>query len=144
MPQGPSVSLLAFLFGLSLVSFVGSLIAVPWILVRLPPRYFDECHPRSWLKDRHPVLRVVGLFLKNLLGALFLLAGLAMLFLPGQGLLTMLIGISLVDFPGKRALERRVLGRPFVLHAVNSLRQRFNRPPLVIDEIHAGSPCPDK
>lgn len=140
MPQGPAGSFLAFLFGLSVASFVGSLIAVPWILIRLPPRYFDECHPRTWLKDHHPVLRLTGLLLKNLLGAVFLLAGIAMLVLPGQGLLTMLIGLSLIEFPGKRALERKIIARPFVLQAINRLREQFNRPPLLLSEkIH--DPC---
>jgi hypothetical protein len=139
MPPAPTNSLLALLFGLSIVSFVGSLIAVPWILIRLPSRYFDECHPRTWMKDHHPVLRTLGLVLKNLLGAVFVLAGIAMLVLPGQGLLTMFVGIALVDFPGKRALERKIIAKPMVLHAINRLRQRFNRPPLLLGETE--DPC---
>jgi putative transmembrane protein PGPGW len=130
MPQGSSGGLLGLLFVLSLVSFVGSLIVIPWILVRLPSGYFAESEPRSWMKNRHPVLRIVGLLLKNLLGAVFVLAGIAMLVLPGQGILTMLIGVSLIDFPGKRALERKIIARPIVLNAINGLRHRFNRPPL--------------
>src|SRR5438445_9959440 len=67
-------------------------------MVRLPPHYFDERHPRLWLNDRHPVLRGLGFSIKNLLGVLFVLAGIAMLVLPGQGLLTMLIGLSFFGF----------------------------------------------
>jgi hypothetical protein len=63
-------------------------------------------------------------------GVIFILGGLAMLVLPGQGLLTIVIGVSLLDFPGKRVLERRLLSRPMVLQAINRLRQRFGRPPL--------------
>ena len=84
----------------SAIGFVGSLIAIPMILVRLPADYFDTRTPRHWMKDHHPALRLSGLIAKNLVGIVFLLAGFAMLFLPGQGLLTMLIGISLMDFPG--------------------------------------------
>jgi hypothetical protein len=123
---------LVLLFTLSIVGFVGSLVVIPWILVRLPPHYFDERHPRTWMKDHHPTLRAVGLGLKNLLGTVFVLAGIAMLVLPGQGLLTILIGLSLVDFPGKRALERRVIAAPMVLHTINRLRARFGREPLVV------------
>jgi hypothetical protein len=128
----PSSSVLAFLFGLSIASFIGSLITIPWILVRLPAHYFDERHPRTWLQDRHPILRAVALSFKNVLGIAFLLAGFAMLFLPGQGLLTMLIGLSLVDFPGKRLLERKIISRPLVLDTINHLRARFARPPLIV------------
>src|SRR5215467_13426453 len=80
----------------SVIGFIGSLIAIPLILVRLPADYFDTRTPRHWMKDHHPVLRLFGLVIKNVVGVVFLLAGFAMLFLPGQGLLTMLIGISLI------------------------------------------------
>src|SRR5919202_7066364 len=90
---------------LSVVFFVGSLIAIPFILVRLPENFFDIRVPRRWMEDHHPVLRVLGHVLKNLLGGIFVFAGFLMLFLPGQGVLTMLIGVTLLDFPGKRRLE---------------------------------------
>ncbi len=132
LPWPASSALLPWLFALSLVSFVGSLIVIPWILIRLPPNYFDERYPRTWLRDHHPILRFAGHLLKNAVGVIFILGGLAMLVLPGQGLLTIVIGVSLLDFPGKRALERRLLSRPMVLQAINRLRQRFGRPPLAL------------
>jgi hypothetical protein len=116
----------------SVVGFIGSLIAIPLILVRLPPDYFDTRVPRHWMKDHHPVLRVIGLVVKNAVGFVFLLAGLAMLFLPGQGILTMLIGISLIDFPGKQRLEATLIGQPTVLSAINSMRNKFKKPPLIV------------
>jgi hypothetical protein len=130
IPWTVSSTLLLWLFALSLVSFVGSLIAIPWILIRLPHDYFDERYPRTWLRDHHPILRFATHVLKNAAGVIFILGGLAMLVLPGQGLLTIVIGLSLVDFPAKRVLERRLLSRPMVLQAINRLRQRFDRPPL--------------
>ena len=129
-----SPAALEFLFLLSIVSFVGSVIAIPWILIRLPQDYFCESHPRTWLKDHHPVLRLVALVLKNFVGWLLLLGGIAMLVLPGQGLLTILIGVSLMDSPGKRAIERKLISRPLILQAINRIRQRFDRPPLIIEE----------
>lgn len=120
------------LFALSVAGFVGSLIAIPIILVRLPPHYFDERHPRTWMENHHPVLRLVGHVLKNVVGAVFLMAGFAMLFLPGQGILTMLIGLSLLDFPGKRRLEGKLVGQPAVLRTINGIREKFGRPPLTI------------
>jgi len=116
----------------SLVGFIGTLIAIPFIMVRLPADYFDTRTPRHWMKDHHPVLRWAGLIVKNVVGAVFLLAGLAMLFLPGQGILTMLIGISLLDFPGKRKLEAKIVGQHTVLQALNAMRAKFDKPPLTL------------
>ena len=127
-----SSAVLLFLSAVSVAGFVATLIAIPVILVRLPPHYFDPCHPRAWFNDRHPLLRMVGLGLKNLLGVVFILGGAAMLVLPGQGILTILIGLSLVDFPGKMKLECKLVSQPLVLDAINGLRRRFDRPPLVV------------
>jgi hypothetical protein len=127
-----SKELLSSLVILSIVGFIGSLIAIPFILVRLPPHYFDERHPRKWMENHHPALRLIGHVIKNVIGFVLLAAGIAMLVLPGQGILTMLIGISLVDFPGKRQLERKLIGQPAVLNAINKMRQRFGQPPLTV------------
>jgi hypothetical protein len=116
----------------SAIGFVGSLIAIPMILVRLPADYFDTRTPRHWMKDHHPALRLLGLVVKNVVGIVFLLAGFVMLFLPGQGVLTMLIGISLMDFPKKRELEAKMVGQPTVLGVINSMRQKFGKPPLTL------------
>lgn len=130
--QWISVDVLVSLTVASVIGFVGSLIAIPWILIRLPSDYFDMRVPRHWMKDHHPVLRVIGLIIKNILGMVFFLAGFLMLFLPGQGLLTMLIGISFMDFPNKRRLEARIVGQRTIFSAINTMRRRFDKPPLIL------------
>lgn len=130
--QYVSTETLVALTVLSIVFFVGSLIAIPFILVRLPTDFFDIRVPRPWMEDHHPVLRVMGHLVKNLVGAIFLFAGFLMLFLPGQGILTMLIGISMLDFPGKRKVEAKLIGQPTVLNAINGMREKFGKPPLII------------
>ncbi|SFI22209.1 PGPGW domain-containing protein [Nitrosomonas sp. Nm34] len=116
----------------SIIGFIGTLIAIPIILIRLPADYFDTRTPRHWMKNHHPVLRILGLIIKNLVGSVFVLAGFIMLFVPGQGLLTMLIGISLLDFPKKRELEARIVSQPSILKAINSIRHKFNKPSLIL------------
>ena len=130
--QYVSTETLVTLTILSLVFFVGSVIAIPFILIRLPADFFDIRVPRPWMKDHHPVLRLIGHIVKNAVGAIFLFAGFLMLFLPGQGILTILIGISMLDFPGKRNLEAKMIGQPTVLHAINGMRKKFGKPPLII------------
>jgi hypothetical protein len=130
--QYVSTDTLVALTVLSIVFFVGSLIAIPFILVRLPTDFFDIRVPRPWMEDHHPVLRVLGHLVKNVVGAIFLFVGFLMLFLPGQGILTMLIGISMLDFPGKRKLEAKLIGQPAVLNTINGMREKFGKPPLII------------
>lgn len=128
--QYVSTEMLIWLTALSMGFFVGTLIAIPFILVRLPADYFDIRVPRTWMEDHHPVLRLFGHIVKNVVGAIFVFAGFLMLFLPGQGVLTMLIGISMLDFPGKRKIEATLIGQPTVLSVINGMRQKFNKPPL--------------
>lgn len=124
------------LFGASLflVTFVGSVLVVGVLLVKLPATYFQEFHPRSLWADRHPVLRFTALGGKNVLGAILVAVGLVLTLpgVPGQGLLTILVGLMLLDLPGKRRLERRIVGRPRILRAINRLRRRFGSLPLVL------------
>lgn len=127
-----STETLVTLTALSIIFFVGSLIAIPFILVRLPTDFFDTRVPRRWMENHHPVLRLLGHLAKNVVGAIFVFAGFLMLFLPGQGILTMLIGITMLDFPGKRKLEAKMIGQPAVLNAINGMREKFGKPPLTI------------
>lgn len=126
--------LVGSLVTLSVLTFVATLIAVPWILVRLPPDYFHRDRDRRMaLPALHPAARGALLIGKNLLGGLFFLIGISMLVLPGQGLLTMLIGLLLLDFPGKYRVERFVVTRKPVWKSINWLRKRARRPALRID-----------
>ena len=81
--------------------FVGTLVAIPIILMRLPANYFNVRSPHPL--DREPPSRPSRhrTHREECGRSYFLFAGLLMLFLPGQGVLTMLVGLSLVEFPGR-------------------------------------------
>ena len=102
-------------------------------IARMSPDYFIQSDktPGGW-RSRHPLLRVVTLSIKNLVGVLLVLMGILMLVLPGQGILTLLIGISLLDFPVKRGLEKKIVGMPAVHNAINKIRSRVGQPPMVL------------
>jgi Na+/H+ antiporter NhaD/arsenite permease-like protein len=107
----------------SVLAIIASLVLVPRFLASLPPDYLkarQDPAPKSLL------LRVA----RNLLGVVLVFLGVAMLLLPGQGLLTLVIGLLLVDFPGKHQLVTRLLSRPKVLSIVNKLRAHRNAAPL--------------
>ena len=116
---------------ISLVTFVVSAVALPWLLTQLPENYFDKTtqavHP-PWPRNR--VLYWAWRLLKNLLGVFLLLAGIVMLFTPGQGILTIMAGLWLMDLPGKRRCERYLIHRPQVLVSVNWIRQKAGHVPL--------------
>jgi hypothetical protein len=76
------------------------------------------------------VLHLLGLLGKNLLGIVLVCTGVAMLVFPGQGILTILIGLMLINFPGKRALEQRLVRRPAVLRTMNWMRAKAHQPAL--------------
>ncbi len=123
---GLGVPLASFLVGLALV-------------VGLPSDFFVRAPERRRLWRSHRVLRLTLLVGKNLLGLLVFVAGfvMALPLVPGPGVLFMLVGMALVDFPGKRSLERRLLSGRHVLSSVNKMRARFGRPPILTE--HRGT-----
>lgn len=107
------------------------MIAIPFLVIRIPEDYFvAEKKPAS---HRGPLRWTVWL-LRNLLAFVLVLCGLLMLVLPGQGMLTILLGIACSTFPGKYRLERRIVGRPRILRALNWIREKYNKAPLLAPE----------
>jgi hypothetical protein len=123
-------TLLWWVGALSILMFAGTLVALPLVVARLPADYFRRDHHATRHHTQSAALRLLGLFGKNLLGLVLVCTGVAMLVFPGQGLLTMLIGLMLIDFPGKRSLEQRLVRLPTVLRALNWMRAKAHRPPL--------------
>jgi len=117
---------------LSAVTFVGSLILMPILVARLPVDYFQYSRRRrQYAGDRHPVVHMVLVVSKNTLGLFLLLAGIAMLVLPGQGILTILIALALMDFPGKYRFEKALVRREPVFSALNWIRLKAGVPALL-------------
>lgn len=115
----------------SVATFLVGVLLVPALIVRIPQDYFlyERRRPLS-RHARRPIVALLMSGAKNLLGALLLIVGVALLFLPGQGLLTLLVGLMIMNYPGKFVFERWLVRRPHVLPALNWLRTRYGRPPL--------------
>ncbi len=115
----------------SLVLFLLSLFFIPWLITRLPSDYFtDETRHTSKTQNMHPILYYSLRLLKNILGGLLIIAGILMLVLPGQGILTILIGIGLADFPGKFRFLRKLAQQPPVFRTMNWIRKKTHKEPL--------------
>jgi len=114
----------------SAAMLVISAVLIPYLIVRLPADFYAENNRRRRLFQHRPLVRMVFLIVKNTFGWLLLVAGILMLLLPGQGILTILAAFALLDFPGKRTLEMRILHKPVILNSINWLRRRAGREPL--------------
>ena len=107
----------------SITMFVGTLAAIPWLVRRLPADYFVRPPPKHSLPKK---------IARNVIGFALIAAGIAMLVLPGQGIITVLIGLSIVDLPIKHRIVRWLLQQPKIQHGVQRLRSKAGKPPLVI------------
>jgi len=63
-------------------------------------------------------------------GVILIFSGFLMLVLPGQGVLAILVGLSITNFPAKFALQRILVEKTGILKAMNWLRKKANKPPL--------------
>jgi hypothetical protein len=121
--------------GLSLFLALGSIALASLIVVGWPVDQFKGSVPPVFWQHRHPAIRAAGLIGKNFAGYLIIVLGAIMALpgVPGQGVLLILIGLTLINFPGKRRLEKRLIRRTSILKLVNRLRARFGHAALEVD-----------
>lgn len=116
----------------SILLTIVSMAAAPWLVASLPSDY---------LLPKAPAAKTKGLFitlmhtLKSLLGLIFVLLGLIMLVTPGPGIVMLLAGISLAEFPGKQRLVRKITMQPKVFKSLNWMRRRRGKPPFLYPQI---------
>ena len=110
-----------------------SLAVVVVVVLRMPAGYFTLARA-PFLPGVNPILRITLLVLKNFAGLAVIAAGIVLSIpgVPGQGFITIFLGLMLVNFPGKFRLERAIIRRPAVHGFVNRLRQRYGKPPLLV------------
>ena len=116
----------------SFLCFLAALLALPWVIGSLPADIFMG---RSRKEPSHPVPKILLLLLRNIAGALLFVMGFVMLFIPGQGLLTMLAGLVLMSFPGKTYLVHRLLSLKTLQRGLNGLRKKLKKRPFLFPEI---------
>lgn len=126
-----NAAMLAWGVALTAASVVVTLVVLRVFVVRLEPDYFVIS--RDELRRRRAQTSSAGRIAKNVLGVLLIAAGLVMLVLPGQGVLTVLIGLLLTDFPGKRSIERKIVRRSKVLAILNKMRAKQGKEPLRLE-----------
>lgn len=125
------------LFTTTLLS-IAYFIFIGYIIAHLDKRYFVQKQTveknvtssalplNSLTKSKIILIRVA----KTLLGFCLLISGIIMLVLPGQGLLTIVVGLSLLPFPGKNKLEKYLLARQSVRSSLNWIRVKAKKEPF--------------
>jgi len=118
-----------------LVSFFVNLGIVSLILVKLPADHFSTHRKTKFWAGPRPALHAAKVIGKNIAGVLLVALGIVLSLpgVPGQGLLTVLLGIMLLDFPGRHRLEQKLLSKPSIVNTINRLRGRFGKPPLELN-----------
>ncbi len=122
---------IVWLVSISLGIFVFSLVTIKWLVALIPEDYF-VMKSGSKFRSKRPYLWLITAVVKNLVGYTLILGGIIMLFVPGQGLFTIFIGLILSNYPGKYYVERRIVAMPKILNTVNWLRKKTDKPPLKI------------
>lgn len=118
--------------GIFVGSFLINLAIVSVILVKLPADHFKKNRKTKFWAGPRPALNAAKVIGKNIAGVLLVGLGIVLSLpgIPGQGLLTILLGIMLLDFPGRERLEQKLLSKPAIVNTINRLRGRFDKPPL--------------
>lgn len=112
----------------SAITFVVSLLLIPWLISILPQDFFAKIRSGHKTESNNSRLYNLILFLlRNVFGFAFLLAGILMLFMPGQGILTIVLGISIMIFPGKRRLVNLLIEQKSVQHSLNWIRRKTHK-----------------
>ena len=114
----------------SLVLFIASIAIMPWLITKIPADYF--CTQRTPARpNSRPLPSRVLAYARNVFGGTLVVLGIVMLLLPGQGVLTILAGLFLMNFPGKYELECKLVAMPKVLNSLNWIRGKARKPPLI-------------
>jgi hypothetical protein len=121
--------------GLFLFSLTVSFVSIAVVIVKIPANYFSSHYKQDFLPNSSWAVRWGAVILKNILGVMLVILGLLLSLpgVPGQGLLTILLGLIMIDIPGKRPLEARIIKRPVILAAANKFRARYEKEPLLLD-----------
>ncbi|SFV86853.1 hypothetical protein MNB_SUP05-SYMBIONT-4-1067 [hydrothermal vent metagenome] len=107
---------------ISAVVFIVSLLIMPWLLGKVPVNYFTQCEQCK--------SNIFTMVFKNIVGLVLLLSGIVMLVTPGQGVVTILLGLFLMEFPGKRTLELKLIDNETTFKTLNWLRSKAGKLPF--------------
>ena len=124
-------SILSWLAISSLFIFFFSILAINFLIKMIPVDYFDSSKRElSPFKTSNPIIWLILFITKNVMGYLLIIGGILMLVLPGQGLLTIFLGLIFSDYPGKYKLEKRFITIKPIYRYINWVRKKSDIEPI--------------
>lgn len=124
-------AVLYWLVGFSVIMFFVTLFGIPIIVSQIPEDYF--LHKRKTIHTQHLITRIVVSVIKNIIGLVLLVGGFIMIFLPIPiGAAAIMMGIFIMDFPGKKRLERIIVRNKKIFATINWMRKKARKKPLII------------
>ncbi|MCA1818421.1 MAG: hypothetical protein LC746_18945 [Acidobacteria bacterium] len=116
-------------------TFVVTTAIVFFIVVKLPADYFSPRNRRKFMARWNPAARWAAIAGKNVLGLALVAAGVVLSLpgVPGPGLVTILLGVMLLDFPGKRKLQLKIVRQKNVRRELDRIRKKFGKQPFELD-----------
>lgn len=124
-------SILSWLAISSLFIFFFSILAINFVIKMIPVDYFDSSKRElSPFKTSNPIIWLLLFITKNVMGYLLIIGGILMLVLPGQGLLTILLGLIFSDYPGKYKLEKKLITIKPIYRYINWVRKKSDIEPI--------------
>ena len=121
-----------YISGLSTIFFLLSLLGLSWLISIIPHNYFVDKKRVSFIKMKNPLMWLLIIIIKNLIGLILIICGILMLILPGQGVLTIITGLIFLDYPGKFRFERSLVRNKLILNSMNWIRRKLDKPDLII------------
>jgi hypothetical protein len=130
---------------LTTVTSIAYFIVVSYMIIQLDKRYFirkvtinnkiadNVANQTTHLLSRIFSIAFVVCIAKGIIGVFLLACGIVMLVLPGQGLITILIGLSLIPFPGENKVEQYLISRKSVRSSLNWIRIKAHKEPFIFD-----------
>ena len=119
-----------WLGGISLLTFVLSLVLLPYLIRKIPSDYFLQLSDEQPRFKEYDLKFVLFFLLRNIFGLLLFISGIVMLFLPGQGLITLFFSLLFLTFPGKKKLIIYFTRLKSVQKTVNWVRKKANKNPI--------------
>lgn len=123
-------TLFLWLTGISLLTFALSLVLLPYLVRKIPSNYFLQLSKEQPTVANYRAKHLLLYLIRNIFGFFLLISGIAMLFLPGQGLITIFIALLLLDFPLKRRVIIYLVSLEKIQTAINWIRKKSKSKPV--------------
>ena len=87
--------------GLFVVTLALNFFVIFLVIIKIPAEYFSPNYTHNFLPGKAWYVRWSAVILKNVVGLVLLIAGIVMLIGPGQGILTILLGLDYARHSGQ-------------------------------------------